>query len=313
MSGVQASGFHHIPVLFNESIDSLCIKPSGVYVDCTAGGGGHSSAIASKLNGGRLIAIDRDPQAIGVLNERLSSFGCVTVVHDNFFNIKNILASLGIDSVDGILADLGVSSHQLDEASRGFSFHKDAPLDMRMSLEGMSAAQAVNMLSQAELQKIIFEYGEEKFAPSISREIVSARREKPIVTTFELAEIIKSAVPAAVRRDGHPARKTFQAIRIYINGELDGLDRAVDDMFDCLKEGGRLSIITFHSLEDRIVKQEFASFAKGCTCPKNFPVCVCGNKPRAKLLKAVAPGADEVSDNIRSRSARLRTAEKITV
>ena len=313
MSGVQASGFHHIPVLFNESIDSLCIKPSGVYVDCTAGGGGHSSAIASKLNGGRLIAIDRDPQAIGVLNERLSSFGCVTVVHANFFNIKNILASLGIDSVDGILADLGVSSHQLDEASRGFSFHKDAPLDMRMSLEGMSAAQAVNMLSQAELQKIIFEYGEEKFAPSISRAIVSARREKPIVTTFELAEIIKSAVPAAVRRDGHPARKTFQAIRIYINGELDGLDRAVDDMFDCLKEGGRLSIITFHSLEDRIVKQEFASFAKGCTCPKNFPVCVCGNKPRAKLLKAVAPGADEVSDNIRSRSARLRTAEKITV
>ena len=313
MSGVQASGFHHIPVLFNESIDSLCIKPSGVYVDCTAGGGGHSSAIASKLNGGRLIAIDRDPQAIGVLNESLSSFGCVTVVHDNFFNIKNILASLGIDSVDGILADLGVSSHQLDEASRGFSFHKDAPLDMRMSLEGMSAAQAVNMLSQAELQKIIFEYGEEKFAPSISRAIVSARREKPIVTTFELAEIIKSAVPAAARRDGHPARKTFQAIRIYINGELDGLDRAVDDMFDCLKEGGRLSIITFHSLEDRIVKQEFASFAKGCTCPKNFPVCVCGNKPRAKLLKAVAPGADEVSDNIRSRSARLRTAEKITV
>ena len=235
------------------------------------------------------------------------------MVHDNFFNIKNILASLGIDSVDGILADLGVSSHQLDEASRGFSFHKDAPLDMRMSLEGMSAAQAVNMLSQAELQKIIFEYGEEKFAPSISRAIVSARREKPIVTTFELAEIIKSAVPAAARRDGHPARKTFQAIRIYINGELDGLDRAVDDMFDCLKEGGRLSIITFHSLEDRIVKQEFASFAKGCTCPKNFPVCVCGNKPRAKLLKAVAPGADEVSDNIRSRSARLRTAEKITV
>lgn len=313
MSGAQTSGFHHIPVLFKESVDSLCIKPDGVYVDCTAGGGGHSSAIASKLHGGRLIAIDRDPQAIETLNERLLPFGCVTVVHDNFFNIKNILASLGIGAADGILADLGVSSHQLDEASRGFSFHKDAPLDMRMSLEGMSAAQAVNMLSQAELQKIIYEYGEEKFAPSISRAIVSARSIKPVETTFELAEIIKSAVPAAKRRDGHPARKTFQAIRIYINGELDGLDRAVDDMFDCLKDGGRLSIITFHSLEDRIVKQEFASFAKGCTCPKNFPVCVCGNKPRAKLFKAVAPEADEVSDNIRSRSARLRTAEKLTV
>lgn len=310
MSMKEAS-FHHIPVLFQESIDSLNIKPDGIYVDCTSGGGGHSSAIAKQLKGGRLISIDRDPQAIEILKERLLPFGCVTLVHDNFFNIKNILASLGISGVDGILADLGVSSHQLDEPSRGFSFHHDAPLDMRMSLEGMSAAQAVNTLSLDELRKIIFEYGEEKFAPSIAKAIVRERAIKPIETTVELAEIIKSAMPAAARRDGHPARRTFQAIRIYVNGELDGLGNAVEDMFDCLNKGGRLSVITFHSLEDRTIKREFAEFAKGCTCPKNFPVCVCGNTPRAKVLKAVAPGKNELSDNNRSRSARLRTAEKL--
>lgn len=305
------ASFHHIPVLFNETIDSLNIKPDGIYVDCTSGGGGHSSAIAKRLTTGRLVSIDRDPQAIATLKERLSPYECVTVVHDNFFNIKNILDSLGISSVDGILADLGVSSHQLDEPSRGFSFHHDAPLDMRMSIEGMSAADAVNTLSQKELQKIIFEYGEEKFAPSISRAIVKAREQKPVETTFELSEIIKSAMPAAARRDGHPARKTFQAIRIYVNGELDGLGDAVDDMFDCLGKGGRLSIITFHSLEDRTVKQRLAPLAKGCTCPKNFPVCVCGNVPKAKVFKAVAPAEKELSENSRSRSARLRTAEKL--
>ncbi len=310
MSGIT-SEFHHIPVLFNETIESLCIKPDGIYVDCTSGGGGHSGEIAKRLNGGRLISIDRDPEAIEILKERLLPFGCVTIVHDNFFNIKNILASLGISEVDGILADLGVSSHQLDEPSRGFSFHHDAPLDMRMSLEGLSAAQAVNTLSQSELQRIIFEYGEEKFAPSISRAIVKARNEKPIETTFELSDIIKSAMPAAAKRDGHPARKTFQAIRIFVNRELDGLENAVGDMFDCLKPGGRVSVITFHSLEDRAVKHKFASLAKGCTCPKNFPVCVCGNKPKAKVLKAVAPGKKELSDNNRSRSARLRMAEKL--
>lgn len=308
---INPSDFHHIPVLFNETIDSLNIKPDGIYVDCTSGGGGHSSEIAKRLDGGRLISIDRDPQAIETLKERLLPFGCVTVVHDNFFNIKNILGSLGVSEVDGILADLGVSSHQLDEPSRGFSFHHDAPLDMRMSLEGLSAAQAINTLSQSELQRIIFEYGEEKFAPSISRAIVKARNEKPVETTFELSDIIKSAMPAAAKRDGHPARKTFQAIRIYVNGELDGLGNAVSDMFDCLKPGGRVSVITFHSLEDKTVKHQFASLAKGCTCPKNFPVCVCGNKPRAKVLKAVAPGEKEISDNSRSRSARLRTAEKL--
>ncbi len=308
---MKESSFHHIPVLFQESIDSLNIKPDGIYVDCTSGGGGHSSAIAKQLKGGRLISIDRDPQAIEILKERLLPYGCITLVHDNFFNIKSILASLGINGVDGILADLGVSSHQLDEPSRGFSFHHDAPLDMRMSLEGMSAAQAVNTLSQDELRKIIFEYGEEKFAPSIAKAIVRERAVKPIETTLELAEIIKSAMPAAARRDGHPARRTFQAIRIYVNGELDGLGNAARDMFDCLNKGGRLSVITFHSLEDRIIKREFAEFGKGCTCPKNFPVCVCGNTPKAKVFKAVAPGKNELSDNNRSRSARLRTAEKL--
>ncbi len=303
--------FHHIPVLFNETIESLNIKPDGIYVDCTSGGGGHSSAIASRLKGGRLISIDRDPEAIEILKERLSKFGCVTVVHDNFFNIKSILASLGIDKVDGVLADLGVSSHQLDEPSRGFSFHHDAPLDMRMSISGMSAAQAVNTLSQQELQKIIFEYGEEKFAPSISRAIVKAREIKPIETTFELSDIIKSAMPAAARRDGHPARKTFQALRIYVNGELDGLGNAVTDMFDCLKVGGRVSVITFHSLEDRTVKQALAPLSKGCTCPKNFPVCVCGNKAAAKVFKAVTPSKTELEENPRCRSSRLRTAEKL--
>ena len=303
--------FHHIPVLFNETIDSLNIVPGGVYVDCTAGGGGHSSAILERLVDGRLIAVDRDPEAIATLGARFGGDPRVTLVHDNFFNIKAILSSLGIEQVNGVLADLGVSSHQLDEPARGFSFHHDAPLDMRMSLEGMSAADAVNDLPQHELQRIIYEYGEEKFAPAISRAIVRAREQKRIETTLELAEIIKSAMPAAAKRDGHPARRTFQAIRIYINGELDGLSQAVTDMFDCLDKGGRVSIITFHSLEDRIVKQAFAPLAKGCICPRNFPVCVCGRVPQAKVLKAVAPSEAETAENPRSRSARLRTAEKL--
>lgn len=303
--------FHHIPVLFNETIDSLNIVPGGVYVDCTAGGGGHSSAILERLGEGRLIAVDRDPEAIATLGARFGGDPRVTLVHDNFFNIKAILSSLGIEQVNGVLADLGVSSHQLDEPARGFSFHHDAPLDMRMSLEGMSAADAVNDLPQHELQRIIYEYGEEKFAPAISRAIVRAREQKRIETTLELAEIIKSAMPAAAKRDSHPARRTFQAIRIYINGELDGLSQAVTDMFDCLDKGGRVSIITFHSLEDRIVKQAFAPLAKGCICPRNFPVCVCGRVPQAKVLKAVAPSEAETAENPRSRSARLRTAEKL--
>lgn len=306
--------FKHIPVLFNESIDALDIKPDGLYADCTAGGGGHSNAILDRLSeNGRLIAIDRDPEAIATLTERFEGRENVSIVNDNFFNIKTILSRFTDEGADGILADLGVSSHQLDDAARGFSFHADAPLDMRMSMQGMSAADAVNSLSQRELQDIIYRYGEDKFAPRIAAGIVRAREEKPIETTLELAEIIKSSIPAAARREGgHPARRTFQALRIYVNGELDGLDGAISDMFDSLKVGGRLAIITFHSLEDRAVKQTFASLCEGCICPPEFPVCVCGRKSRGRLpQKALAPSREELERNPRSRSARLRVIEKI--
>ena len=306
--------FKHIPVLFNESIDALDIKPDGLYADCTAGGGGHSNAILDRLSeNGRLIAVDRDPEAIATLTERFEGRENVSIVNDNFFNIKTILSRFTDEGADGILADLGVSSHQLDDAARGFSFHADAPLDMRMSMQGMSAADAVNSLSQRELQDIIYRYGEDKFAPRIAAGIVRAREEKPIETTLELAEIIKSSIPAAARREGgHPARRTFQALRIYVNGELDGLDGAISDMFDSLKVGGRLAIITFHSLEDRAVKQTFASLCEGCVCPPEFPVCVCGRKSRGRLpQKALAPSREELERNPRSRSARLRVIEKI--
>lgn len=306
--------FKHIPVLFNESIEALDIKPDGLYADCTAGGGGHSNAILDRLSAnGRLVAIDRDPEAIETLTKRFEGRENVSIVNDNFFNIKSILSQFTDEGVDGILADLGVSSHQLDDAARGFSFHADAPLDMRMSMQGMSAADAVNSLSQRELQDIIYRYGEDKFAPRIAAGIVRARAEKPIETTLELAEIVKSSIPAAARREGgHPARRTFQALRIYVNGELDGLDRAIGDMFDSLKVGGRLAIITFHSLEDRAVKQTFASLCEGCICPPEFPVCVCGRKSRGRLpQKAAAPSKAELEENPRSRSARLRVIEKI--
>lgn len=306
--------FKHIPVLFNESIDALDIKPDGLYADCTAGGGGHSNAILDRLSeNGRLVAVDRDPEAIATLTERFEGRENVSIVNDNFFNIKTILSRFTDEGADGILADLGVSSHQLDDAARGFSFHADAPLDMRMSMQGMSAADAVNSLSQRELQDIIYRYGEDKFAPRIAAGIVRAREEKPIETTLELAEIIKSSIPAAARREGgHPARRTFQALRIYVNGELDGLDGAISDMFDSLKVGGRLAIITFHSLEDRAVKQTFASLCEGCICPPEFPVCVCGKKSRGRLpQKALAPSREELERNPRSRSARLRVIEKI--
>ncbi len=306
--------FKHIPVLFRESIDALDIKPDGLYADCTAGGGGHSNAILDRLSeNGRLVAIDRDPEAIETLTKRFEGRENVNIVNDNFFNIKNILSQFTDEGADGILADLGVSSHQLDDAARGFSFHADAPLDMRMSMQGMSAADAVNSLSQRELQDIIYRYGEDKFAPRIAAGIVRARAEKPIETTLELAEIVKSSIPAAARREGgHPARRTFQALRIYVNGELDGLDRAIDDMFDSLKVGGRLAIITFHSLEDKAVKQTFASLCEGCICPPEFPVCVCGRKSRGRLpQKAAAPSKAELEENPRSRSARLRVIEKI--
>lgn len=306
------SEFKHIPVLFNETIDALNVRPDGIYVDCTAGGGGHCAAVAERLATGRIIAIDQDPEAVANLQERFKNNGRVTIVHDNFVNISSILENLGIDGVDGIMADLGVSSHQLDTDERGFSFHKDAPLDMRMSMEGMSAADLVNTASQSELQKIIYTYGEEKFAPSIARNIVKAREKKPIETTFELVDIIKASMPMKAKRDGHPARKTFQALRIEVNGELEKLERALDDMFEALNPSGRIAIITFHSLEDRIVKKKFNKFCEGCICPPEFPVCVCGRKPRGKLpFKSKAPTENEVGENFRAHSARLRAIEKI--
>lgn len=306
------SEFKHIPVLFNETIDALNVRPDGTYVDCTAGGGGHCAAVAEKLTTGRIIAIDQDPEAIENLNERFKDNGRVTVVHDNFVNIEAILGKLDIDGVDGIMADLGVSSHQLDTDERGFSFHKDAPLDMRMSMEGMSAAELVNTVSQQELQRIIYTYGEEKFAPSIARNIVKAREIKPIETTFELVDIIKNSMPMKAKRDSHPARKTFQALRIEVNGELEKLDKALDSMFEVLNPSGRIAIITFHSLEDRMVKKKFNKFCEGCVCPPEFPVCVCGRKPRGRLpFKSKAPTENEVGENFRAHSARLRAIEKI--
>lgn len=302
--------FTHIPVLFQETIDSLHIKPDGVYVDCTAGGGGHSKAILERLSErGTLIAIDRDPEAIEILQARLGAFPQARIVHDTF---NHIGAVLGETRADGILADLGVSSHQLDTAERGFSFHKDAPLDMRMSKTGLSAYDVVNTYSEADLARILFTYGEEKFAKSIARNIVKSRAEKPISTTFELIDVIKMSMPQKAMRDAHPARRTFQAIRIEVNGELAQLDTALNDMFAALKVGGVLSVITFHSLEDRMVKQRFREFAQGCTCPKDFPVCVCGKQPRGKiLLKGLAPSEQELSENYRAHSARLRSVQKL--
>lgn len=305
--------FVHKSVLLNEAVDALSVKPDGIYVDATAGGGGHSSKIIEMLtHDGQLIAIDRDPDAVAVLTDRFKDKENVTIVNSVFDNILNILSDNAIDSVDGILADLGVSSYQLDTAERGFSVHKDAPLDMRMSKSGYSAYNAVNELSEKELADIIFSYGEEKYARSIAKNIVKYRQDKPIETTLELCDIISASMPAKAKRDGHPARKTFQAIRIYINRELEMLPGALGDMFDSLKPGGVLAIITFHSLEDRIVKNTFNEFCKGCTCPPDFPVCVCGKKPKGKLpFKSIAPSDCEVEENPRSRSARLRAVIKL--
>ncbi len=306
--------FQHVSVLLNESIEGLNIKPDGIYVDGTAGGAGHSSEIAKRLKTGRLIALDKDPDAIATATERLSKYPCATVVRSDFAEIPAVLDSLGIDKVDGVLLDLGVSSHQLDEAERGFSYHSEAPLDMRMSQEGLSAYDLVNGASGAELAKILYDYGEEKFAPRIVNAILDARAVKPIETTTELADIVRNAVPAAVRRkEGHPARKTFQAIRIAVNGELDRLSEALDRAFERLAPGGRFAIITFHSLEDRMVKQAFAEYTKGCTCPPEFPVCICGKTPRGKLVsrKPIEPTPEELEVNHRSRSAKLRIIEKL--
>lgn len=300
--------FIHKSVLFDESVKALNINSNSVIVDGTAGGGGHSREISN--NAGRLIAIDQDPDAIKVLHERLGDRENVTIVNDNFSNLKSILSSLNIDEIDGLLLDLGVSSFQLDTAERGFSFHKDAPLDMRMSKSGLSARDVVDTYSEQELANIIYKYGEEKFSRKIASNIVKARQDKPIETTFELVDIIKSSLPQKAMRDSHPARKTFQAIRIEVNAELDALEKTLDDAFECLRSGGRIAIITFHSLEDRMVKEKFNEWSKGCTCPKEFPVCVCGNKPKGKALKSIAPSEKELEINPRARSSRLRIFEK---
>lgn len=301
--------FKHISVLFDETIESLNIKKDGLYVDCTCGGAGHSRAILERIPDGVLVAVDRDPDAIKVITERIGNMPQAQIVNDNFSNIKDILNGR---RADGILADLGVSSFQLDTPERGFSFHHDAPLDMRMSKTGKSAFDVVNGYSEQELSNVITRYGEEKFARNIAKNIVKARNQKNIETTLELAEIIKDSVPAKYRRDGHPARKTFQAIRIEVNDELSTLGQAVDDMFHSLKVGGRLSIITFHSLEDRTVKEKFREFSQGCTCPKEFPVCVCGKTPEGKVIhKGLSAKQSELDMNNRSRSAKLRTIERL--
>lgn len=304
--------FAHIPVLLEQCLDGLDIKPDGIYFDGTCGGAGHSREIAKRLTTGRLIGIDRDPDAVAVASERLSGLPA-QVVRGNYSEIKQIADDLGISGADGILLDLGVSSYQLDNAERGFSYHNDAPLDMRMSKEGTSARDIVNEYSKEQLTKILYEYGEEKFAPRIAETIIKRRSEKPVETTTELADIVRDSIPAKFRRDKNPCKKTFQAIRIAVNCEFDHLDRALDDGFELLKPGGRFCIITFHSLEDRIVKQRFAGWCKGCTCPPDFPVCVCGNKPKGKLVcrKPLEASEEELEANPRSRSAKLRIIEKL--
>ncbi len=305
--------FKHVSVLLNECINGLNINPDGIYVDGTAGGAGHSKEIAKFLKNGKLIAFDRDPDAVKVASERLKEFNA-QVVNENYSEIENVLKDLNICGVDGILLDLGVSSFQLDEGERGFSYHIDAPLDMRMSKSGLSAKNVVNDYSFNDLVKILFSYGEEKFAKSIARNIEKERGIKPIETTLELAEIIKNSVPFKVRKEKNPCKKTFQAIRIEVNDEFSHLKKGLESCFESLKIGGRFCVITFHSLEDRIVKQKFAEFCQGCICPPEFPQCVCGRKPRGKLVnkKPIIPTFEEIEVNNRSRSAKLRIIEKIS-
>ena len=305
--------FKHTPVLLAQTIDGLNIRPDGVYVDCTAGGGGHSSAIAERLSDkGRLISLDRDPDAVKAASERLAKFPNATVIHRNYSEMDKVLEELGIEAVDGILMDLGVSSHQLDEESRGFSYHSDAPLDMRMSQDGMSAADIVKTFDEQQLAKIIFEYGEEKFSRRIASNIVRARENAPIETTLQLADIVRESVPQKARREKNPCKKTFQAIRIAVNCEFDHLSEGLDKAFASLKPQGRLAVITFHSLEDRLVKQRFAGWCKGCICPPDFPQCVCGRKPQGILVnrKPIEADEKELESNNRSRSAKLRIIER---
>lgn len=308
--------FHHVSVLLEECLQGLDIKPEGIYVDGTLGGAGHSSRIAAKLTTGRLIGIDRDPMALAAAGERLAPFADrVTLVHSNFCEMDTVLKELGIPGVDGILLDLGVSSPQLDDGSRGFSYMADAPLDMRMdSSDVLDANTVVNTWPYEELKRILYEYGEERYAPQIASAICKRRETRAIGTTLELVEVIRSAMPpAALREKQHPAKRSFQAIRIAVNDELNSVAQAMERAIPLLNPGGRLAVITFHSLEDRIVKNAMASAAKGCTCPPSFPVCVCGKKPKVKIItrKPIVSGEEELFRNPRARSAKLRICEKI--
>ena len=308
--------FHHVSVLLDECIEALNIKPDGIYVDGTLGGAGHSSQIAKRLTTGRLIGIDRDTKALKAAGERLAPYADrVTLVHSNFSEMDRVLQELGIEGVDGILLDLGVSSPQLDEAERGFSYMADAPLDMRMNAQdALSAYDVVNSWPREELRRILYEYGEERYAPQIANAIDRRRAEKPIESTLELVDVIRSAMPPqALREKQHPAKRSFQAIRIAVNDELGAVGRVMEVAVPMLNKGGRLAIITFHSLEDRIVKNGMTANAKGCTCPPEFPVCVCGNKPKVKLIskKPIVSGNEELERNPRARSAKLRVCEKL--
>ena len=305
--------FSHQPVLLQECLDGLAIKPDGIYLDGTAGGAGHSGAIARRLTTGRLISLDQDPDAIEVATQRLAGLPA-TVVQSNFRNAPAVLRQLGIDGLDGALLDLGVSSHQLDDGERGFSYRMDAPLDMRMSQSGPTAADLVNTASREELARILREYGEEPYAWAIAGHIVRLRECQPILTTLQLADTIASALPPAVRRkDKNPSRRSFQALRIAVNGELDALSEGLDGIFEALNPGGRFAIITFHSLEDRLVKNRFRQWATACTCPPELPVCICGGKAKGRLVnrKPIEAAAQELEENRRSRSAKLRVIEKL--
>ena len=304
--------FNHKSVMLKEAIDALAVKPGGIYVDGTVGGAGHSLEIAKKLKQGRLFAFDRDPDAAAVAAERLKGYNA-EVINGNFVNMREALQSRGVFSVDGVLLDLGVSSYQLDNASRGFSYRQDAPLDMRMDKSGVTAADVVNTYTAEELIRIFRDYGEERFAVKIANRIVAERQRAAITSTVRLSEIISSCVPPSLRREGNPARKCFQALRIDVNGELESRDKALGVAFNLLNTGGVLAIITFHSLEDRAVKLKFKEYCTGCTCPPDFPVCVCGKKPKGELVnrKPIVPSDGELEENLRSRSAKLRAIRKI--
>ena len=306
--------FKHYSVLLKETIEGLQIKPDGIYVDGTLGGGGHAAQVCGRLDTGHLYGIDQDEAAIGAAAARLSAFGeKVTILRENYRNLKNVLGALGVKKVDGILLDLGVSSYQFDNGERGFSYRCDAPLDMRMDCrQTLSAKQVVNEYSEADLYRIIKEYGEERFAKNIAKHIVRTRLTKPVETTFELNEIIRAAIPAKMRRDGHPSKRTFQAIRIECNGELEVLENSLDEFIDMLNPGGRLCIITFHSLEDRIVKTAFRRNENPCVCPPEFPVCVCGMVSKGTVVtrKPILPGEKELAENSRSKSAKLRIFQR---